>query len=280
MVISKVAVFGGGTMGRYIAEALASSGICVTIIDLERCKLIETLKGISSNIDNEIKKWAITPSEKKVILNRIAVETDPRLARDCQFLIEAIPDNFSEKEKLFAMLDDLYPPELIFATNTSTLSVTRLCSSINRQSNFIGLHFIYPVHNNKIVEIIAGKKTSEETCRAAEDLIISIGKVPIIIKNTDRPITSRAIMPLINEAIYLVQEGMDISEIDKAIKLGYNFSVGPLELADRIGLDELEARFAHMNMEFGSRFAPCPLLETMVKKGELGIKTGAGFYKY
>lgn len=282
MKIRKIAICGGGKMGQGIARTIAQYGYDVVIKEknaenIERCQ-----QALEVALDKELERWAITPSEKKVILQRILVTDKFDDLKTCDFVIESITENFELKANLFKTLDEIMPPEIIFATNTSTLSISALASYTKRPQKVVGMHFIYPVHRRPVVEVIRGFYTSDETVQVVRELIKSIGKIAVEAFEYPGYITTRIIIPYLNEAMYVVMEGLASAEdVDTALRLGYNLPQGPLELADHIGLDELLRQMEYLFKELGEvKYRPCPLLRKMVRAGYLGVKTRRGFFCY
>jgi 3-hydroxybutyryl-CoA dehydrogenase len=269
-------------MGTGIAELIASTGIEVTLID-KTTKLADAgIKWISESMNREIERWGLTQSEKKAILARIYPSADLSLVSEAEMVIEAIPDRLNQKQAIFAELDKLCPPETILVTNTSTLSISEIASATQRPDKVIGMHFLNPVTKVQIIEVVRGFKTSEETYHTIHEFAESINKRPILVHEYPGYVTTRIIVPLLNEAMHVLMEGISTAEdIDTAMKLGFGFNVGPLALADMMGLDEVMSWMENIISELSEhKYNPCPLLRKMVRAGHLGVKTGEGFFKY
>lgn len=280
--INNVAIIGAGVMGQGIAQTIAASGIEVLVIeksdkDLQRAKsnLIETM-------EREIKRWAMTSSEKKAILSRIKWSISLDDIKDCDLIIEAVDEKLELKQSIFKQLDQIASKNAIFVTNTSTLSLSKLAEVTNRVDKFIGMHFLNPVPKVPLVEIVKGVDTSNETLSKIKEFASRIGKTAVEVYEYPGYVTTRAIVPLLNEAMYILLEGIATAkDIDTAMKLGYNFQYGPLELADSMGLDEVLTWMDTLWKTLGEpRYRACPILRKLVREKKLGKKTGEGFYKY
>jgi 3-hydroxybutyryl-CoA dehydrogenase len=273
---------GAGVMGTGIAETVASTGTDVYLIDKTTKLAQKGIKRISENIDREIERWGMTKSDKKAILSRIRPSGDLSIVGDAEMVIEAIPDHLDIKRELFAQLDDLCPPETILVTNTSTLSISEIASVTNRPEKIIGMHFLNPVPKIQVVEVVRGLKTSDATYNTIREFAASMNKTPIQVYEYPGYVTTRISVPLLNEAMHVLMEGIaSADDIDTAMKLGFGFNVGPLALADMMGLDEVMAWMENLLAELSEhKYNPCPLLRKMVRAGHLGVKTGEGFFKY
>ncbi|MGB5106370.1 MAG: 3-hydroxyacyl-CoA dehydrogenase NAD-binding domain-containing protein [Candidatus Zixiibacteriota bacterium] len=282
MAIDKIVIVGAGTMGQGIARTIAETGTEVILYDLNEEILKKSLDFLSDSLDREIEKWGITKSEKKAILSRIKGSTDINKVKLARVVFEAIPENLEMKRELFGKLDNLCPPETVFISNTSTLSISQLASATKRPEKFIGMHFLNPVHKIPMVEIVQGLKTSSETYKFTQDFAIKLNKKPIPVNEYPGYVTTRIIVPFLNEAMHVLMEGISSAdEIDNAMKLGFGFNMGPLALADMMGLDEVMAMMENLLNELSEhKYNPCPLLRKMVRAGHLGVKTGQGFFKY
>ncbi|PKK83311.1 MAG: 3-hydroxybutyryl-CoA dehydrogenase [candidate division Zixibacteria bacterium HGW-Zixibacteria-1] len=282
MALNRIVVVGAGVMGQGIAEAIATTGTDVILLD-RTAKLAEKgIERIGENIDHEIDKWGLTLSDKKAILSRIVPSTDLQVAKLADLIVEAIPEKLRQKRELFQRLDDLCPEETVFITNTSTLSITELASVTNREDRVIGMHFLSPVPKIPVIEIVRGLKTSDNTYEIARQFADHLGKTPVQVYEYPGYVTTRVIMPLLNEAMHVLMEGVATAEdIDTAMKLGFGFTVGPLALADMMGLDVVMSQMENLLEELSEhKYNPCPLLRKMVRAGYLGVKTGQGFFKY
>lgn len=282
MAIDKIVVIGAGTMGQGIARAIAETGTEVVLNDLTEEILKKSLSFLSDSLDRDIEKWGITKSEKKAILSRVKGSTDVNVVKKARVVIEAIPESLEMKRDLFAQLDGLCPPETVFISNTSTLSISQLASATQRPDRVIGMHFLTPVHKIPMVELVRGLKTSTETYKFTQDFAVKLNKTPIPVNEYPGYVTTRIIVPFLNEAMHVLMEGISSAEeIDNAMKLGFGFHMGPLALADLMGLDEVMAMMENLLKELSEhKYNPCPLLRKMVRAGHLGVKTRQGFFVY
>ena len=280
--ISKVAIIGAGVMGQGIAQSISSSGLEVLIVEQNDKGLNKAKDSLSEYIDNEIKRWAMTNSEKKAILSRISWGTNFDNIKECDLIIEAVNEDFNLKRSIFTQLDKLADEDCIFISNTSTLSLTKLAESTNRPDRVIGLHFLTPVPKVPVVEVVKCLHTSNKTVDKIKAFVKTIGKTPVEVYEYPGFVTTRAIVPLLNEAMYILLEGVATAkDIDTAMKLGYNFQYGPLEMADMMGLDEVLAWMESLWKTLGEpRYRACPILRKLVRERKLGKKTREGFYKY
>ncbi len=280
--IKRVAVVGAGTMGRGISQLIASKGIDVILIERHEEGAKEALEKLDSSMDAEIARWTMTESEKKAILSRTTVTSDIQGTVYGDLVIEAVTENLVIKQNLFRKIDQICDAETIFVTNASALSITEIASVTNRQDKVIGMHFLNPVPKIPVVEIVRGLKTSDETFKLVKEFSETLDKTAVEVYEYPGYITTRVIVPMINEAMYILMEGVASAEhIDTAIKLGYGFSRGPLATADMIGLDELMKWMETLFRELGeAKYRPCPLLRKLVRAGHLGVKTGKGFFEY
>jgi 3-hydroxybutyryl-CoA dehydrogenase len=282
MPFAKIAVIGAGVMGQGISQTVASTGTEVLLFDIDSRQLGIGMKSLSDEMDREIEHWGMTSSEKKAIFSRIRTSIDLKDAGGFPLIIEAIPEDVIWKKELFAKLDKVCPTETIFATNTSTLSITEIAAATNRPEQVIGLHFLNPVPKIPLVEIVRGLKTSDDTYRQVQEFAQSLGKTTVKVFEYPGYVTTRIIVPLLNEAMHVLMEGVaTASDIDTAIKLGYGFNIGPLALADKMGLDVVMDWMDNLLKELSEhKYNPCPLLRKMVRAGHLGVKSGQGFFKY
>ena len=282
-MFKQVSVIGAGTMGNGIAHQFAECGFDVRLIDVNAAQLQNALQIIDKNLDRKMSKGLIDESAKSATLSRIKSCTDlvdGLLGSD--LVVEAATENIDLKLKIFKQLDELAAPETILATNTSSISITRIAAVTNRPGKIIGMHFMNPVPVMKLVEIINGYGTDPAVTAKIEELAIQLQKVPCIVNDYPGFIANRILMPMINEAIFSLYEGVaGVKEIDTVMKLGMAHPMGPLQLADFIGLDVCHSILKVLHDGFGNpKYAPCPLLSNMVMAGFLGVKSGEGFYKY
>lgn len=280
--IIKVAIIGAGVMGQGIAQTVASSGLEVLIVEPNDKSLEEAKNSLSEFIDNEIKRWAMTNSEKKAIFSRITWENNFEHINECDLIVEAVTEDFELKLKIFKEIDKKADADCIFISNTSTLSLTKLAEATSRPDKVIGLHFLTPVPKVPVVEVVKGLHTSKDTVRKVKGFAKNIGKTPVEVYEYPGFVTTRAIVPLLNEAMYILLEGVaSAKDIDTAMKLGYNFQYGPLEMADMMGLDEVLTWMETLWKTLGEpRYRACPILRKLVRERKLGKKTDEGFYKY
>lgn len=280
--INSVAIIGAGIMGQGIAQTIAASGIDVLVIEKDQEHLETGKSRLSEDIDREIKRWAITSSEKKAIFSRIKWSLNLSDAADCELIIEAVDENMELKKTIFKQLDKIAKMETIFASNTSTLSLTKIAEVSKRPDKIIGMHFLNPVPKVPLVELVKALDTSNETVAKVKEFASRIGKTAIEVYEYPGYVTTRAIVPLLNEAMYILLEDIATAkDIDTAMKLGYNFQNGPLEMADMMGLDEVLAWMDTLWKTLGEpRYRACPILRKLVRERKLGKKTGEGFYKY
>ena len=282
MTIQTVGIIGAGTMGNGIAQACAVSGINVVMVDISDAAVQKGLATVAGSLDRLIKKEKITAADKDKAMSLIQTSTSYDALKSAQLVIEAATENFDLKVKILKQLDEMLAPEVLIATNTSSISITKLGAVTKRADKFIGMHFFNPVPMMALVEIIRGLQTSDATHDAVKALSEKLGKSPITVKNAPGFVVNRILVPMINEAFYVLAEGTATAEdIDAGMKLGCNQPIGPLALADMIGLDVCLAVMEVYLEEFGdSKYRPCYLLREMVAAGRLGRKTGQGVYTY
>jgi len=282
MSIQSVGIIGAGTMGNGIAQACAVSGLNVVMVDISDAAVQKGLATISSSLDRLIKKEKMTEAEKSAALGRIKTSTQYQDFQSTQMVIEAATENYELKLKILKQLDGIVSKDTIIASNTSSISITQMAAEVSQPERFIGMHFFNPVPMMTLVEIIRGLQTSDATHALVQDMAKALGKEPITVKNAPGFVVNRILVPMINEAFFVLAEGLATPEdIDAGMKLGCNHPIGPLALADMIGLDTclaiMEVYFDNFN---DSKYRPCPLLREMVAAGYLGRKSGRGVYSY
>lgn len=281
--MQRISVIGSGTMGNGIAHTFAQYGFEVALIDINPASVARALATITGNLDRQIKKEIITESQKKDILGRIATFTDvSKGVRFADLVVEAATENEQVKLSLFEQIDNLCPEHTILASNTSSISITKIAAATQRPELVIGMHFMNPVPMMKLVEVIKGYSTTVDTANKVIALTKQLDKVPVAANDYPGFVANRILMPMINEAIYALYEGVaDVEAIDTIMKLGMAHPMGPFQLADFIGLDVCVAILRVLHDGFGNpKYAPCPLLVNMVTAGKLGRKSGQGFYTY
>lgn len=277
-----IAIVGGGLMGRGIAETAATVGINVLIIERDDESVETCRQRLSETLDSEIERWALTKSEKKAILARLKFSIDLADVAECDLVIEAVDEEFASKKAVFRDLDKICDPNTVFVSNTATLSLTKLADATARPDKIIGMHFLNPVPKVPLVEVVRALKTSDDTFQRIKKFAEDIGKTVVEVFEFPGFVTTRVILPLLNEAMQVLLEGIATADgIDTAIKLGYGLNVGPLEMADSMGLDEVLTWLDTMYHELGTaQYRASPILRRKVREGHLGKKTGQGFFKY
>ena len=282
-MVQTVSVIGAGTMGNGIAHIFAQNGFKVKLVDISQEQLDKALSTISKNLDRQIAKAALTEDVKQLTLHNLTTSTSiAEGVKNAELIVEAATESIDLKLKIFQQLDELAPADCILATNTSSISITKIAAATKRPGLIIGMHFMNPVPVMKLVEIINGYATSEEVTEKIVDLSKTLGKVPCVVNDYPGFIANRILMPMINEAIYSLYESVaGVEEIDTVMKLGMAHPMGPLQLADFIGLDVCLSILNVLHDGFGNqKYAPCPLLVNMVNAGFKGVMSGEGFYKY
>ena len=277
-----VGVIGLSVMGQGIAETVAGAGIEVIGVEKTDKSLKAGLDGLSKAMDHEIKRWGKTASEKRAVISRVKGTTNLAELKGCEIIIEAVDENFEMKRQLIEAFYSIGKEDAVFISNTATLSLSKLAQSSKRPDRIIGMHFLNPVPQVPLVEIVRGMKTSDETFLLVRSFARRIGKTPVEVFEYPGFITTRTILPMLNEAMHVLMEGIAKAEdIDIAMKLGYGMKAGPLEMADAMGLDEVLMWMETLFHELGEpRYRPCPLLRRMVRERRLGKKVGEGFFKY
>lgn len=282
MEVRTVAVIGAGIMGRGIAHVSAMGGIRTVLSDVSAAVLEKAKTAIQKDLDKGVALGKVTAESAKSAMEHLSVDTDmQRAAQGAELVIEAIPEKIALKLETFAALDKTCVAETIFATNTSSLSITEMAGATQRPDRFIGMHFFNPVHKMKLVEIIRGLETSDATYRTVEAVSVRMGKETVEVNESPGFVTSRINAMIGNEAFYMLQEGVaSARDIDKALKLGLNHPMGPFEMADLVGLDTRLSTLQYLHSTLGEKFRPCPLMVKYVKAGRLGRKVGKGVYEY
>ena len=282
MTITTVGIVGGGTMGQGIAIACATAGLDVLLHERTPELAQGALAGIGASLDRDIAKWRRTEGEKRAALARVRTAPQLEALEAAHIVIEAVPEDLELKCSLLSKLDRICPPEDLLATNTSTLSITEIATHTHRPDRVIGLHFLNPVPRVPLVEVVRGLATSDATYQAALEFVRILGKTGIEVFEYPGYVTTRVMLPFLNEAMHVVMEGVASAEaVDTSMKLGYGLPLGPLALTDRIGLDEVRRWMQYLFDELGDfKYRPCPLLRKMIRAGHLGRKSGRGFFEY
>jgi 3-hydroxybutyryl-CoA dehydrogenase len=282
VTIRTVGLVGGGTMGQGIAVTSAGAGLDVLLLEKTPDLARQSVEEITHALERDIAKWRRTESEKKAILARIRTVESLEALEAAEIVIECVVEDLELKASIFQRLDQVCPPSDILATNTSSLSVTEIAARTHRSDRVIGLHFLQPVPKVPLVEVVRGLGTSDETFRQAMEFVRMLGKTGVEVFEYPGYVTTRVILPFLNEAMHVVMEGVATPDaVDTSMKLGYGLQVGPLALADRIGLDEVSRWMQYLFEELGDlKYRPCPLLRKMIRAGHLGVKSGRGFFAY
>jgi 3-hydroxybutyryl-CoA dehydrogenase len=277
-----VAIIGGGMMGRSIATKVAQAGLNVSLKEVSQEALSNARSALEDSLDHEIARFGLTGSEKKAILSRIRWISTFDATADADIAIETVQEDYGQKRQILRELDRRMVPANPIVINTSTLSITELAADNSHPDRILGMHFLYPVTTTRVVEVVRGQLTSDESHERAVEFARLLGKVPIKVFEMPGFVTTRVVLPLVNEAMHVVMEGVaEAAEVDLALKLGFDFRTGPLEWADRTGLDRVLNWMQHMYDETGEpRFRPCPMLKRLARAGLMGTKTGRGFFSY
>lgn len=281
-IIRSAAVVGGGTMGRGISQVLSAAGIPTTLVERNEAALASAKAGLEDLLDGEVAKWGLTEGEKKAILKRITITTDLQWIVGADVIVEAIQEERDAKIALWHRIEEVAGRQVLKITHTATLSVSEIASQLAEPGRMVGMHFLPPAHRIPVVEIVRGLKTTDAAFVAAREMAVTLGKKPVEVTEYPGYITARVVCPMLNEAMHALMEGVASAEdIDLAMKLGFGFEVGPLRLADRIGLDVVLKWMRALFDELGdAKYRPCPLLRKMVRAGQLGVKSGKGFFEY
>jgi 3-hydroxybutyryl-CoA dehydrogenase len=282
MSSNKIIVVGAGRAGQGLAEAISTAGNEVILVDKTTKLARQGVKGIGESIDREIGRWGLTDSDKKAILSRITPSSDICEAEDAEIVMDAIPEDLEEKRALFKQLDEICNEDTVLITNTSTLSISEIAAVTSRPKKIIGMHFLNPVSRIPLVEIVKGLRTDEDTFRKAVELADMLDKKWITVIEYPGYVTTRIIVTMLNEAMHVLMEGVaSADDIDEAMKLGFGFNIGPLAMADQMGLDVVMTWMENMLDELSEhKYNPCPVLRKLVRAGHIGVKTGRGFFRY
>ena len=278
----KLGIVGGGSMGKSIAHKVASSGIDVVVLELSAEHVQRAQAGLGESLDRELAKWGITVGEKRAILSRVRFTAEPEDLAGTDLVIETVNEDLATKQQVMRTLCVVCPGDRIFITNTSTLSITEIAAAADRPGRVVGIHFMYPVTQSPIVEVVRGAETSEPSFQAALELARALDKQVIEVFEYPGYVVTRTMVPFLNEAMHIVMEGVSrAGDVDRALRLGYEFKMGPLEYCDRVGLDKVLGWMDHLWRELGdAKYRPCPILRKLVRAGHLGRKCGRGFFRW
>ena len=282
MEFRKLGIVGGGSMGKSIAHKVASNGIEVVVLEISPEHVKRAKAELVESLDHELAKWGITASEKKAILSRVRFTADIKELADTDLVIETVTEDIEAKKRVMKSLCEVCPQDRIFITNTSTLSITEIAAASGCPDRVVGVHFMYPVTRSPIVEVVRAAETSESSFQAALELARVLDKQVIEVFEYPGYVVTRTMIPFLNEAMHVVMEGVARpGEVDRAIRLGYEFKMGPLEYCDRVGLDKVLGWMDHLWRELGdTKYRPCPMLRKLVRAGHLGRKSGRGFFRW
>ncbi len=280
MEFQKLGIVGGGFMGKSIAQKVAASGIDVVVLEVSKPQAERAREELAASLDAEMAKWGITAAEKQALLARVCFTDRIADLAATDMIIETVTEDLATKQDVMRRLGATCPPDRVFITNTSTLSITEIASASGRADRVVGMHFMHSVTQSPIVELVRGAETSDATTATALELARTLGKTVIRVFESPGYVVTRAMIPFLNEAMYLVLEGVATAEdVDLGIRLGYEFKMGPLEYSDRVGLDKVLGWMEHLWRELGDfKYRPCPLLRKLVRAGHLGRKSGRGFF--
>lgn len=280
MEFKSIGIVGGGPMGRSIAQKLAASAMDVVVLEVDDATAARSRQALEATLDAELAKWGLTSSEKQVLLGRVRFTADVAALDPADLAIESVNEDLSRKTEVVRMLGERLAGDRVIVTNTSTLSITEIARASGRPDRVIGMHFMYPVPKSPIVEVVRGRETSDGTYAIALALAAALGKSPIEVFEYPGYVVTRAMIPFLNEAMHIVMEGVATADdVDRALALGYDFKLGPLEYADRVGLDKVLGWMEHLFRELGElKYRPCPMLRQLVRAGHLGRKSGRGIF--
>ena len=282
MEFRKLGIVGGGSMGKSIAHKVASNGIAVVVLEVSPEHVQRAQGELGESLDRELAKWGLTLGEKQAILSRVSFTADLNDIADTDLVIETVTEDLKAKQRVMRSLSEVCPEDRIFITNTSTLSITEIAAASGRPARVIGMHFMYPVTSSAIVEVVRGAETADSSFQAALELARALDKQVIEVIEYPGYVVTRTMIPFLNEAMHIVMEGVSRpGDVDRAIRLGYEFKMGPLEYCDRVGLDKVLGWMDHLWRELGdTKYRPCPMLRKLVRAGYLGRKSGRGFFRW
>lgn len=281
-MVRAAAIVGGGTMGRGIAQVFAAAGVPTRLVERDDALAQAAREGLEELLDREVAKWGMTEGEKKALLRRVTFTADLATIRGCDVVVECIQEDLDAKIALWTRIEEIAGRDVLKITHTATLSVSEIAAKLLEPGRLVGMHFLPPAPRIPVVEIVRGLKTTDAAFAATREMAVTLGKKPVEVFEYPGYITARVICPMLNEAMHALMEGVASAEdIDTAMSLGFGFEAGPLRLADRIGLDAVLKWMQALFDELGeAKFRPCPLLRKMVRAGQLGVKSGKGFFEY